>query len=544
MAMANTKYKPHFYGQVQGIVIGDNNVVTITYANGQQQTVPFLAPPQQPYKLVGRDVSLKKLKKRLFAGDTLALSALNGFPGVGKTALAVALAHDKEVMAHFTDGVLWAGLGRNADPFRHLGDWMSALGIHETEIKNARTLEERMKIIKIAINTRRMLLVVDDAWNTEDALRFKIGGPNCAHLLTTRQIHIAFDFAGNEGRAVVHELSEGKGLELLKQFAKTVVEDEFEDAKKIVKAVGGLPLALILIGKYLQKEAVSHQTSRIRRALERIEWVEERLRLEQSPASVEHHPSLVGGLISLQAVIAITDEALDKDASFALQTLSVFPPKPNTFSEEAAIFVTTKSPVVLDTMFDYGILESGGRDRYMIHQTIADYAKLKCTDKNAYERMAEFFVSFAETHRDDFDRLEKESSNILVALQVAFGQKMLLNLARGTYAFFNFMHARGLYKLAETHLYRSLEATYVLNNTDMLAKIFNSLGRISLSCGNYKEAQQYFKKSLSPAIEVGNKKLISNLFANMGTVALNLSEFVQAEKFYKEGLKGVNPKVS
>ena len=56
-------------------------------------------------------------------------------PGVGKTALALALAHDREVLGHFCDGVLWAGLGRESNVFSFLGAWGVALGIPQPEIE-------------------------------------------------------------------------------------------------------------------------------------------------------------------------------------------------------------------------------------------------------------------------------------------------------------------------------------------------------------------------------------------------------------------------
>jgi hypothetical protein len=43
---------------------------------------------------------------------------------------------------------------------------------------------------------KRMLLVVDDAWDVRAALSFKVGGPNCAHLVTTRIPEVAIRFAG------------------------------------------------------------------------------------------------------------------------------------------------------------------------------------------------------------------------------------------------------------------------------------------------------------------------------------------------------------
>src|SRR5690348_6423136 len=62
-------------------------------------------PPQIP--LVGRDEELARLRQRLRGGSSVALTALNGLPGVGKTALSITLAHDPELRAHFKDGILW-----------------------------------------------------------------------------------------------------------------------------------------------------------------------------------------------------------------------------------------------------------------------------------------------------------------------------------------------------------------------------------------------------------------------------------------------------
>lgn len=70
-------------------------------------------PPMPPY-FFGRTELVDELVIRLCAGQTTALSA-DGLPGVGKTTLAVALARDPRLLAHFRDGILWAGLGRTPD---------------------------------------------------------------------------------------------------------------------------------------------------------------------------------------------------------------------------------------------------------------------------------------------------------------------------------------------------------------------------------------------------------------------------------------------
>ena len=153
------------------------------------------------------------------------------------------LAHDEEVLERFKDGVLWAGLGYQPDLFALLGAWGSALGMSSEELAQLTDLRARAQAIHRKIGLRRMLLVVDDAWQSHAALAFKVGGPNCAYLLTTRQPDIAWDFASDCNQRV-HELSEEDSMTLLANFAPKVVISQPDEARALVQAAGGLPLAL------------------------------------------------------------------------------------------------------------------------------------------------------------------------------------------------------------------------------------------------------------------------------------------------------------
>src|SRR5258706_12192777 len=221
-----------------------------------------LIPLYQP--LVGRESLLDMLKHRLCAGKDVALLALHGLPGVGKTALAVALATDQEVRAHFRDGILWAGLGPHPNLFGLLSRWGSLLKV--TAMEELNSVEAWAVVLRTAIGQRRMLLVLDDVWQIEDALALKVGGSNCTYLITSRFADTAFHFTV-EGAVAVHELEEEEGLALLARFAPQVVEAEPEAARRLVRSVGGRPLALTLIRKHLQLHAPMQQPPSLQTAL-------------------------------------------------------------------------------------------------------------------------------------------------------------------------------------------------------------------------------------------------------------------------------------
>lgn len=70
-------------------------------------------PSKLSIRLVGRSQEIHLIRQYLLESDSVALTALNGLPGVGKTALSIALAHDPKIREHFHDGILWVGLEPN-----------------------------------------------------------------------------------------------------------------------------------------------------------------------------------------------------------------------------------------------------------------------------------------------------------------------------------------------------------------------------------------------------------------------------------------------
>jgi tetratricopeptide (TPR) repeat protein/transcriptional regulator with XRE-family HTH domain len=493
-------------------------------------------PLRPPTRLVGRENELAQLKQRLFAGGIAALTALNGLPGVGKTALSIELAYDLDIRAHFRDGILWAALGPEPSIPTILTRWGTLLGISSTEISGLSDNDAKAAALGRAIGARSMLLVIDDAWHLEDALALTAGGPNCAHLVTTRFPGIATEIAG-EGATVVRELNEHEGMTLLRMLAPRVVDHEEQKALDLVNAVGGLPLALTLMGKYLHTLAYTGQPRRIAAALERLSRAEERLQLRESRGPRDRHSSLPRErYLSLQSVFAVTDQQLDEQARDALYALPVFPPKPSSFSEEAALVVAGCTVNTLDALLDTGLLESSAPGRYTLHQTIADYARLRLQDSTPYERLVSYFTGYVEAHKKDYELLEMESNIILVALERAYELGRWPELVRCACAFAPFLLVRGIYATAEQHLQRAYDAAMVLGDSYGITTSLLYLGELAQKQGNYAQAEAFFQEGLALARRMEDRERISALLHDIGWVISKRGEYARAEEYLQEGL--------
>jgi len=508
---------------------------------------PAIPPlPTQVHILIGRDDLLHQLKTHLLAQKNLVVSALNGLPGVGKTALVNQLAHDSDIQAHFQHGILWAGIGQHPNMIGLLSKWGALLTIAPSEIARLTNLTEWGNTLRDVIGARRMLIVLDDVWQIEDAFALKVGGPQCTYLLTTRFPQLAVQFTA-EHATVVHELNENDSLALLTHFAPSVVASEPDAALALVRVAGGLPLALTIMGRYLQLQAHSNQPRRIKAALEHLQNIQERLRLAHNTSIAERPPSLPAGTpFSLQAVIALSDQQLLPEMRQALRTLAIFAPKPNTFSEAVALVVADVSTDVLDALEDTGLLELNGTDRYSLHQTIADYARLDAPDARAEQRLVLYNRDFVLTHRKDYARLEREATNTLTVLHLAMQHKMHEPFVESVLALTPFWEARGLYELAETQLNAALAAhpdKHTMSpplqefDSSIKARLHLALGRIAERRGVLAVAEYQYEAGIVLARRYNNREILSGLLANQGETALNRGDFTAALHFAEEGLR-------
>ncbi|MGW3461121.1 BTAD domain-containing putative transcriptional regulator, partial [Streptomyces olivaceoviridis] len=175
-------------------------------------------------------------------GRVMAVSALAGIGGVGKTTLAVHVAHRARPV--FPDGQLYVDLQgagpRPAEPETVLGSFLRALGTPDTAIPDS--LEERSALYRSVLDGRRVLVLLDNAKDAAQVRPLLPGTEGCAALVTSRVRML--DLAG----AHLVDLDVMSPDEALALFTRIVGEErvaaEREAALDVVAACGFLPLAI------------------------------------------------------------------------------------------------------------------------------------------------------------------------------------------------------------------------------------------------------------------------------------------------------------
>ncbi|MCX5232020.1 NB-ARC domain-containing protein [Streptomyces sp. NBC_00233] len=352
----------------------------------RQPRVVGLAPPP-PRMLVGRGADVEHVRSQLSsaaAGDDApalqVVTAVRGWPGVGKTTLAAQLVHDPSLAASFAQGVLWARLG-SADRVRaELARWAREVDEEPDPLWATEELSARLAAV---LRNRRMLLVVDDVVEPRDAVPFLVGGPRCATVITTRRRDVADALASSPEQ--VHwldVLTTDDSVELLRRLAPGVADAHPAALRVLAERVEGLPLALQVAGKLLHSEFALGLP---------VDDLAESLGQDARLLSEEVPPQLAGlveeSSPTVAAVLSRSVATLDPVSRLRFAYLGAFAPKPATFTIDAATEVWGAIPATgelsrpdgspLDTvrvLTNRGLLESAGGGTYQMHGLLALYA--------------------------------------------------------------------------------------------------------------------------------------------------------------------------
>ena len=151
------------------------------------------------------------------------------------------------------------------------------------------------------------------------------------------------------------------------------------------------------MGSALRTAAYSDQPRRLANFLDRLTDPAQLLALERSRSALDQQAGIPSDEpISLQAVVALSDEALEPPTQSALRRHSMFPAKPSSFDEQVAIAVSGGTVKELDRLVDAGLLEASVGERYAIHRTIGVFVRTRADATAPVRPMVDHFVTLTE----------------------------------------------------------------------------------------------------------------------------------------------------
>ena len=214
--------------------------------------VTYVTAPPTVANYLERPEALRALRDALFADHSrqpLALTALAGMGGIGKTVLAQALTQNEVIQQAFPDGIVWVTVGResNYDPVSMFHRVGRALGEDWERHKDLLACEDEYRT---AMAKKASLVVVDDVWKKNDLDPFLAESKRSRLLFTTRDAAIARFVGAREHTAEL--LGRKQARELLAAWADLQGKPLPGESDAIIDECGSLALAVSQIGAVLR----------------------------------------------------------------------------------------------------------------------------------------------------------------------------------------------------------------------------------------------------------------------------------------------------
>ncbi|MBJ3809695.1 AfsR/SARP family transcriptional regulator [Streptomyces flavofungini] len=315
--------------------------------------------PQDVADFTGRNDEADRLCAALDQSRIVALSAISGMGGIGKTALAVHVA--RRMRHRFPDGQLYADLRgtdpRPAEPMEVLGRFLRVLGVRAGHVP--RLPEERAALYRSLLATRQVLVVLDNARDPAQVRDLLPGAPGSAVLLTSRS-----RLVGLTGATLVdlRPMARPEALELLTRIVgEESVSAEPEAAAEVLDTCGHLPLAIRIVASRLVARP-DHTLARTAALL-----ADERRRLgalRAQDTAVETTFRLGMELLDAEHVRAFRLLALPEMPELGVPVAAALLARPEREAEE-----------LCESLVDLSLLESVAPGRYRYHDLLRLFAR-------------------------------------------------------------------------------------------------------------------------------------------------------------------------
>jgi DNA-binding SARP family transcriptional activator len=333
--------------------------------------------PPSPTHFVGRSAVRDSLHRVLTAPGPHRVAVVSGMAGIGKSALALRVAH--QVAERFPDGQLHLDLHgttpgmRPLTPAQALTALLRDLGTDPCRIPDQP--DAAAALLRSLLAPARTLLVLDDAASAAQVRPLLPGGAGCAVIVTSRSPLTALDGAT---RFPLAPLSDEESVELLRSASGRDGLAGTDAARLLVELTGRLPLALrVLAARLAARRALTPET-----LAGQLATAEGRLRhLEYDDLSVRR------SLAVAYDALAASERESDRDAARTLRGIGTLDLP--TYGVPLLARLTgigePRTEAALDRLLDVALLEEATYGRYVPHALVRDFARERAGERSALD---------------------------------------------------------------------------------------------------------------------------------------------------------------
>lgn len=531
------------------------------HSSAESRTVPRQLPATVRH-FINRTVeqdALTTLLRGAGDDDTVLVSTVDGLAGVGKSTLVVQWAH--RVREQFADGELHVNL-RGFDPAAEpmapaeaLAAFLSALGVAPEAMPAGE--QERAAQFRTLLHGRRMLLVLDNARDTEQVRPLLPASPGCLVVVTSRQRLDGLVAHHGAQRLTLATLTreEARGL-LERHVGADRMAAEPGAVAALLEHCAGLPLALTLVAVQAAAEPdvpLDDLAADLR---------DERERLDALDAA---------GTTGIRAVFSWSYRALSPEAARLFRLLGLSNSPDIGLWAASALAGTEQRRVrrALAELCRAHLLNRRSADRYVFHDLLRAYARERAhRDDTEHERTAalqrlldhHLYTAYAANqqlgrdlpaldytdealHRDFAGRDEAlawwdaERSCFLATVR----QAMMLEMVRGPWLIHAAMlplKLRGVVEVDEWEaaIGEGIVLTQKFGDRAMEARLGAALATVSLFSGRPADALPHLRDSNELFEEIGEYDWVAGGHATSGEICLGLGRYEEAVDWARKAL--------
>jgi DNA-binding SARP family transcriptional activator/tetratricopeptide (TPR) repeat protein len=540
-------------------------------AEARQQPAAPPGPCQLPPDIddfTGRQAAVAQVQRLLEKerATAIVISAIAGKAGVGKTALAVHVAH--RLRPRFPDGQLYVNLrGAEAQalaPADVLAGFLRALGVEGAAI--AEGLDERVRQYRSWLADRRVLVVLDNAASEAQVRPLLPASGGCAALVTSRA-----RLGGLEAAHLLtlDVLKADHAVQLVAKLAgRARVAAEPEAARAIVQLCGWLPLAVRIAGARL----ASRPHWRLALLAQRL--ADERRRLDE----------LTSGDLEVRASVALSYQGRGEEERRLFRLLGVLaaPSFPAWVAAALLEVPLAEGEELLERLVDAQLVEAASQDhagqqRYQLHDLLRVFAKERLEDEEpvpgrqaSLERVLRASMRLAEhansllvpsgldvygcdpgaggrpehpalvtTERDPASWFEAERASLVAAVRQACEADQWELGWRLATALAGFFQLRAYWSDWRRTNALALRAARRAGDRDGQARVLASLGDLYNYRSRLEDSVRCFQESMQAFQETGNRRGELQISVVLAEVELRLGRTLEvAVGWLEQGLVG------